>query len=247
MANINTMNSADFEGFAGMHLNNITFSNDIMLLIVLLLLLSFAIIFHLNVPLFSKMISNINAGEQRQSIFEATANDSFFFNAFMVFQTLLLFCIFTFSAVVEYKYFIKPDSATIFLVTGVLFIILFVFFLFKKAIYTVFGYIFTDKALTKMMLSNHQALFSIWGVSLYIPVLWILLIGKYFLFAIIMVIMSYLAFRAILFLRFIYMFFNKNTGLLFLSLYLCAQEIVPLVFLYEGLIYINNIIEKNNI
>ncbi|MDR0394222.1 MAG: DUF4271 domain-containing protein [Tannerella sp.] len=44
-----------------------------------------------------------------------------------------------------------------------------------------------------------------------------------------------------------HIFLNKNTGFLFFSLYLCAQEIIPLVFLYEGLIYMYNIIEKNNI
>ena len=240
------MNDTDFKGFTGIHLDNITFSNDIMLLIVLLLLLAFAIIFRLNTSLLGKMIGNIKASEQRQSIFETTANDNFLFNAFMIFQTLLLCSILLYSTISEYKDSISPDPATMLVTTSILLIIILVFLLFKKSIYTIFGYIFTDKDITKAMLISHQSLFCLWGVSLYFPVLWVLLIGKYYLFAIIIVIISYLVFRATLILRFVYIFLNRNTGLLFLSLYLCAQEIVPLVFLYKGLIYMYNIIEKNN-
>jgi len=238
---------ADFEGFTGSQLTNITFTNDIMLLIVLLMLLSFAVIYRLNTSLLGKMISDINAGEQRQSIFGTIANDSSIFNAFMIFQALFLCSFFIFSTISEYKFITNTDLGTTLKITGILFVIIFIFFLFKKLIYATFGYIFTDPSATKFSLTNHQALFCIWGLSLYLPVLWILLVGKYFLFAIIMVIICYLAFRAILIFKFLHMFFNKKTGLLFLSLYLCAQEIVPLVFLYEGLFYIYNIIEKNNI
>ena len=238
---------ADLEGFTGTQLTNIAFTNDVMLLIILLLLLSFAVIYRLNTSLLGKMISDINAGEQRQSIFGAIANERFLFNAFMIFQALFLCSFFIFSTISEYKYITNPDLVTTFKITGILLFIMFIFFLFKKLIYAIFGYIFADTSATKFMLTNHQALFCIWGVSLYLPVLWILLVGKYFLFAIITVIICYLAFRAILIFKFLHMFFNKKTGLLFLSLYLCAQEIVPLVFLYEGLFYIYNIIEKNNI
>ena len=218
-----------------------------MLFVILFLISAFAIIFRLNIPLIGKMISNISTGVQRQSIFETTEKDSFFFNTFMTFQTLLLFSIFIFYTTIEYKHLTIPDPITMLTITGLLLITMFLFFLFKKLLYAIFGNIFADKAATKVIFTNHQAIFCIWGVFLYIPVLWILLVGKYFFIATFAVIISYLVFRLILAYRFFYIFFNKNTGLLFLSLYLCAQEIIPLVFLYEGLIYMYNIIEKNNI
>ena len=241
------MDSVYFEGFTGAGINNITFSNDIMLLIVLLLMFAFAMIFHFNMPLFGKMVGNMNAGRKRQSIFDTIAKDSFFFNSFMIFQTLLLCSILIFLVIIEYKFIIDPDIKIIFTIIIILLIVLLLFFLFKKAVYVLFGHIFTDQATTKMLFTNQQALFSIWGISLYIPVLWILLIDKYFFIAVILMIISYLTFRAALIYKFIYIFYNKNTGLLFFSLYLCAQEIVPLFFLYKGLIYMYNIIEKNNI
>ncbi|MDR1379951.1 MAG: DUF4271 domain-containing protein [Tannerella sp.] len=241
------MDNIAFEGYSGIHLNNITFSNDIMLLVALVLLSAFALIFRLNTSLFGKMLNSTHSGEQRQSIFDTTQKDSFLFNLFMTFQALLLSSIFMFLASVNFRFFVKPDVATTLFAIAILFAILLAFYLFKRGLYAIFGYIFTERGTRKMMLVNCQALFCIWGISLYIPILWILLIGKYFYVAYIILIISYLIFRAILFYRFFHMFFYKKTGLLFLSLYLCSQEIIPLVFLYEGLIYIYNIIETNNI
>jgi len=241
------MNNDAFEGYAGTYLNNNTFSNDILLLVVLLLLSTFALIFRLNIPMFSRMIGNINAGEKGQSIFEARAKDSFLLNLFLAFQSLFLCSVFLFSTATKDGHFVRPDVMTTLLVLVFLFVVLFLFCILKRAIYHGFGYIFTERSLCNMMLTNYQALFCIWGVFLYIPVLWVLLIGEYLFVAYTIFIISYLVFRVILIYRFVYIFFNKNTGLLFLSLYLCGQEIIPLVFLYEGLISMYNIIEINNI
>ena len=40
-------------------------------------------------------------------------------------------------------------------------------------------------------------------------------------------------------------FHRKNSSFLYISLYLCGQEILPLVFLYEGIIYLYNFIESS--
>jgi hypothetical protein len=241
------MDNTNFEGYPGIYLNNITFSNDTLLLVVLILLSAFALVFRLNTALFGRMISNTLAGEQRQNIFDTTQKDSFLFNIFMTFQALLLSSIFIFLTGTDCRFFIKPETKTTLLSIAVLFVVLFAFYLLKRGFYCIFGYVFAENDTRKAMLVNCQALFCIWGLSLYIPVLWILFVGKYFYIAYIIFIISYLTFRTILVYRVIHMFFHKNMGLLFLSSYLCGQEIIPLVFLYEGLIYIYNIIETNNI
>ena len=240
------MDSVEFEGITDIHLHYITFSNDIMIVIVLLLLSAFAWIFRLNIPLFGKMINNISAGAQRQSIFETTENDSFLLTAFMSFQTLLLLSIFLLTCTVKYQFIAHIDIATTLLYTGILLAVFLVFFFFKRVVYFLFGAIFIEQSAHNMMIINLQSLFHIWGVSLYIPVLWILLFDTHLWLPIIVLFISFLAYKITLALRIIDVFFNKNTGLLFLSLYLCAQEIVPLVFLYEGLVYIYNMIEVNN-
>jgi hypothetical protein len=165
----------------------------------------------------------------------------------MSFHTLLLCSIFVFLVSAKYNFFINPDISKMSFITAGLFVVLLVFYLLKRGIYGIFGYIFLEQDIYKIMFVNNQALFCAWGISLYIPVLWILLIGEYFFIAYIIFIISYLIYRSLLIYRFIHIFFYKSTGLLFLSLYLCSQEIIPLVFLYEGLIYMYNIIETNNI
>jgi len=241
------MDDADYEGFIGIQLDDFAFSNDTMLVIVLVLLSVFAWIFRLNKPLFGKMISNINAREQRQSIFETTEKDSFLFNTFMIFQTLLLISIFVYTAAVKYKLFIFPEIGPALLSLLFLFVLFFLFHLFKRVLYALFGIIFIGKSANKMMLTNYQALFCTWGVALYLPVLWILLFDTYLFLSIIFLIISFLVFKTILSIRFFNIFINKNTGFLFFSLYLCAQEIVPIVFLYEGMVYTYNIVETNNL
>ena len=240
------MDSAYFEGYTGINIENFTFSNDMMLVIVLIILTVFALIFQLNFPLFSKMISNIIAGEQRQSIFETTEKNSFLFNTFMTFQALLLFSIFFYSASVKYKYILNTGIKTTLLSIGLLFILFFVYYLFKRVLYAIFGIVFLEKSTNKMLFTNYQALFSSWGIVLYFPVLWILLFDAYLSVAVIILIFSYFLFKIILAFRFIPVFLKKNTGFLFLSLYLCAQEIAPLAFLYEGMVFTYNIIERNN-
>jgi hypothetical protein len=241
------MNGIDFEGYTGTELSNFSFSEDMMLVIVLLLLTAFAWIFRQNFPLFSKMISDINAGQRRQSIFETTQKDGFLLRMYMSFQTHLLLSIFLFTVAVEYNFISRLDITSTLLVISILLLALYVMHLFKRSLYGVFDFVFVDKQARKTVFLNYQSLFSVWGILLYIPVLWILLIDKLFFGAIIFVIISYITLLLIHSLRSVYIFFNKNSGFLFISLYLCAQELVPILFFYEGLNYTYNIIEAHNL
>ena len=240
------MENTDFEGYTNIYLHHISFSNDIMLIIVLALLAVFAWTFLMNFTLFSTMIININAGEQRQSIFESTENNIFLFNSFMTFQAILLFSIYVFSAAAKYKYILNTDLKTTLLSIGLLFVLFFFYYLFKRALYALFGIVFLEKSTNKMLFTNYQALLGSWGIALYFPVLWVLLFDTYFSASVIILIFSYLLFKIIFAFRFFYVFSKKNTGILFISLYLCAQEIAPLVFLYQGLNFTFYIIERNN-
>ena len=237
------MINADFKGYTGEFVHGVALSHDLLFMIILVMLAVFAWMFRINVPLFGKMARNINAGEKIQSIFETTEKESLWLNAFLLFQTLFLFCVFLFWVAVKYRYILDPDVGKMFRALGALLALFALFYLFKMTLYTLFGSVFIEKSTRKSMFTNYQALFNTWGIILYLPVLWILLFDRYFFIPVIVFIISYLIFRATLLLRFFYIFFNKNTGLLFFSLYLCAQEIAPLVFLYKGMVYTYNFIE----
>ena len=239
------MDETNLDGITEIGLFEATFSNDIMLAIVILLLSLFAWIFRMNAPLLGKLIGNISASEQRQSIFKTTENDTFLFNSFMTCQTILLCSVFLFSIAVKYQYIPHPDTTTTFLFLALFFVLFFLFFLLKNALYALFGTVFVEKAKNIMMFTNFQALFCLWGVTLYLPVLWVLLYNTHLFVGFIILFISFLAYKAVLSLRFFYIFYNKNTGFLFFCLYLCAQEIVPLVLFYKGMVYIYRIIETN--
>ena len=224
-----------------------SFSSDILLLVIFLLLSVFALIFRLNVPAFGKMIQNIHIGKQRQSIFDTTERDRFLFNVFMTFQTLLLCAVYLFSIAVAYKYTPQPDVLTTLRAIALIWAALFLFYLFKLLIISILGKIFAEKSVYKTIFENYQSIFCTWGVLLYFPVLWMLLIGQNFSVALVIFFVSYLISRVILIYRFIHIFFNKNNGKLFIMSYLCGQEIIPLVFLYKGLIFMYNFFGVNNV
>jgi hypothetical protein len=233
------------EGFKGVFINDMTFSNDILLVMVFLLLSVFSVIFRQNVSLFGKMLISVAYIDQRNNIFDTADKGKFLFNVFMDFQTLTLLSIYVFTLVTKYGYIESPDVKTTLLCTIGLIFIFSIIYLFKRFIYNTLLDIFAKNERQKLLNISYKSLFRLWSVFLYIPVFWILLIGEYVFFSTILLIITYISFRIILAYRFIFFFFSKNIWLLFLNLYLCAQEIVPLVFLYEGLIYIYNIIDNN--
>jgi hypothetical protein len=229
------------DGFKSIYINDMTFSNDMLLVVVFLLLSVFAVIFRRNVSLFGKMMSGIVDKGQKNSIFDTFDKENFLFNAFMDFQTLTLLSVYIFSIAIKYGYIESPDiKTTLLCITGLIFIFS-IFHIFKKFIFNLILFVFAETDEQKVLNVSYKSLSRLWGVFLYIPVFWILLINDYIIFATILLIISYILVRIILAFRFINTFFGKNLWLLFLNLYLCAQEIVPLVFLYEGLVYIFNI------
>jgi len=212
------MENAELDGLFGVYTQGVRISDDIMLIIVILLLSSFAQIYRLTSSLFSTRNNNGNH--------------------FLTFQTLLLVSIFLFSAAVKFSLFLNPDLAFSFLTLGALLALLFLFYLLKRGFYAIYGLIFTETTVGKTIIANYQTLFCVWGIALYLPVFWILLFDTFLILPVIFFIVSYLSFKSVLAFKFFNTFVDKNTGFLFFSLYLCAQEIVPLVFLYQGMIYL---------
>ena len=86
-----------------------------------------------------------------------------------------------------------------------------------------------------------------WGVSLYVPVLWLIFVEKYRLIPVILLFILYISCRLVIIYKTIRIFHKKNAGFLYISLYLCTQEILPLVLLYEGTVYLYNFIETNTL
>lgn len=87
----------------------------------------------------------------------------------------------------------------------------------------------------------------IWGILLYIPVLLMVFIDINVTIPIFLFSIFYVLYRFAIIYKTIRIFHKKNGGFLYISLYLCGQEILPLVFLYEGMVYLYNFIETSTL
>jgi len=238
------MEQSYFERIAAGSMSGVPYVNEAAMLTVIALLSVFALLFRLNQPLFIKIIGNLNVAAGRQSIFEPTGQDSLVMNIYLLLQAVILCCLLLYGAA-DATGLLSPSSSLLFLsLAAMLFL---AWYVYNYLFILILGAIFTDNERYRTLHTNNLALFCVWGFALFFPVVWFFVVGRYFFVAYIFFIISYLVFRIILIFRTFNIFFNKNTGFLFFSLYLCGSEMTTLVMLYEGMIYIFNIVEKSNI
>lgn len=237
-----------FEGYVGIRLWDGQVMNDLLFTLILSGLLLFALIFRLNYRSCLRMFKDVFYLKERHSIFEKGFASDFYFRQFMIFQTLFLCSIFAFSYLYNNQYFtFDLTNQTILLCIGIIFAIILSFYFFKRALYSLTGNIFSDQNRYKVWKNSYDAIMGTWGILLYIPVTWSALWGMYPVIPVILFIISYFLCRFAIVHKTLRIFHKKNTGILYISLYLCAQEILPLVFLYEGIVYLYNFIKTSTL
>jgi hypothetical protein len=236
-----------FDGYTGISLGEGQPYYDILLLATIVLIALFSIVFRYFYPLFVKMWKDLVTLKERRSIFDTDVRKNLFFDGFMQFQTIFLLAVFCFLAYYQYmgrqNYEIKPDFTSF----AAIFVLVYAYFLFKQLLYYVYGHIFSEKGEYKLWSASYDTTIYIWEMFLYIPVLWLLLDGRHLFVAVVFFLFIYILFRIAVIYITIRIFYHKKTGFLYLSLYLCAQEIIPLLFLYEGFKYLHNIIQMNTL
>jgi hypothetical protein len=170
-----------------------------------------------------------------------------FFMSFLKFQAIFLCALFLYLVYCHYTDIQSREFLATGITVGVFFGITYLFYLAKQLMYVLYGRIFSENGKYRLWRSNYDILSYLWGMSLYLPVLWSILQPNHLMDALLAFVIFYLLFRFTIIYMTIRIFYNKNTGLLYLSSYLCAQEIVPLLFLYEGLNYLYNAIEASTL
>ncbi|MDR1408436.1 MAG: DUF4271 domain-containing protein [Tannerella sp.] len=236
------MGTSYFDGYTGIRLGDGQFYYDMLLLSVILLSALFSAIFKYFYPLFVKMGKDLMSLKERQSIFDTDVRKNVFFDGFMQFQTIFLITVFCFLAYYQYVGRQNLDIQPSFTVLFIIFFTVFVYALFKRLLYYAYGHIFSEKGEYKLWSANYDTICYIWEMLLYFPVLWLIFDNKHVVATSVLFLFIYILFRIAVIYITIRIFYDKNTGFLYLSLYLCAQEIIPLLFLYEGFKYLHNII-----
>lgn len=235
-----------FEGYEGIRLWKEQLAEDVIFCLLFCLFLTFAIMYRAYIQSFLKMIKDAFLLKERQTLFDGViGRNTFIFRNFMTFQTI---CLVTIAVVAMGKIFNLIDYTdwrVLLLKIVVVFVVAFLFYQVKQFSYFVLGYVFSDPEKYKLWKTNYNAIFGLWGIFMYIPVLWLVFLKTYVLYPIILFVLLYLFSRFAIIYKTIRIFHSKNFSFLYINLYLCGQEILPLVFLYEGIIYLYNIVETS--
>lgn len=237
-----------FEGYVGIRLWDGQLADDIVFFLLLFLIIVFSVLFRIKIRQFGKMLRDVFFVKERQNLFdEANMRGDAPFRFFMTFQALYLSSITLYAIGKNEGLFVHTEIVQVLGSIGLGFILLLLFFLFKQCCYTLLGYIFTDPEAYRIWRSSYHATIGIWGVTLYFPALWLVFINEQSTTPAIALGILYLLSRFLIIYKIIRIFYKKSISLLYIILYLCAQEILPLVFLYEGMVYLYNFIETNTL
>lgn len=179
--------------------------------------------------------------KERAGLFDDTSN-------FNIRYTLNLGSISCISAgLFVYDFFSKTEPFLFQIVSHYVILFIYIFCVLltvtgKALLYQFINWVFFDKERNKAWISAYFDLLS--GISLVLFPLSLLVVyfNLDFHFSKTFVLTAVISFKILLFYKCIRNFFNHFHGILHLILYFCTLEIIPLLFLWKGLIYINNIL-----
>lgn len=237
-----------FEGYVGIRLWDGQVVDDIIFFLLMILFITFALVYRTNYQLFLKMLHDVVFIKERSNLFEKKkVGNEWLFHNFMNFQALFLCSVGLFSIARIYGYVDHLKESAIWFFVGMLMLLVLLFYCLKQCFYVVFGCVFVDKERYKFWKSNYNAVIGTWGVMQYIPVLWMAFVATHPFIPIAMFVFLYLLCRFAIIYKTMRIFYKNNASLLYISLYLCSQEIIPLLFMYKGIIYLYNFIGNSAI
>ena len=236
-----------FEGYVGIRMWNDQLIDDTVFGLLFFLFVCFALVFRTNYRLFLKMMRDVVFVKERQNLFQTLGGSEVLFRNFMTFQALLLCSVCLFKITQTYGKFTFLTEDISLITIGLLFIILLFYYWYKRCFYYLLGVVFTDAAKYKFWKTNYNAIMGAWGVCLYVPTLWLVFVGASVKIPLSLFIFFYILSRFVIIYKTVRIFYKTNGGFIYLSLYLCGQELLPLVFLYESIIYLYNFIESSTL
>jgi hypothetical protein len=190
--------------------------------------------YKLLISMIKSLIENIN----RNSIFNEQVNNELVIKLLLCFQTILLLSIILFNGFLHNAELLNEADIQMFPFLGKASALIIVFLVYKSIVYNLVGNVFFSKDSIRQWNGYFMSLICISGFALFFPALLMFYFEKVYNLCCFFYLI-YFIFTVILVFRKTYLlFFPHNALLLYFILYLCAQEIIPLYFLYKGLNYL---------
>lgn len=225
-----------FEGYVGIRLWDGQRVDDLVLALLIILFVCFAWVFRTHPHVFARMMGDVIHMKERENLFEDVKGNEFFFRNFMNYHALILcaVCLFLIARAEDFYSQLLEENAL--LSIGLISVALVLFYWGKNFLYSLFASVFTDPDKYKFWRTGYDAIVGTWGVSLYIPALLLVFVNMNVQIPILLFIFSYITSRIVIIYKTIRIFHKKNSSYLYLSLYLCGQEILPLFLLWKAMV-----------
>lgn len=177
--------------------------------------------------------------KKRKSIFTEPVGNELYVKLLLFFQTVVILSIFTYLASTNHPEVSKNFALSDFYENiGRICLLFILFFVYKWVSYNVVGTIFFSKETLAQWINNFTSLICILGIVIFVPVLLMFYVEWVYSFCYFFILSCFLIVIIIIIYRTHVLFFHNIRQLHYLFLYLCAQEMAPLLILYKGLVYL---------
>lgn len=234
-----------FEGYIGIRLSSGQLVEDVLFTVLCILFFLFALYARLHVKSFLKMFRCVGTLGKTGANTEMSTYYNKAFNGFMTFQALLLCGIALFLGANHEGLLHNLNETKLAISIISSFLLIFIYYLLRRMVYSLLIFTFADEAYYKQWELNYNAIIGIWGITLYLPVIGQTFVGNCYHLVVYLFVFLYILCRFAIIYKSLRLFYTKKFDLFYLSLYLCAHEILPVFIMYKGFIYLYNFIEKS--
>jgi len=197
--------------------------------------------------LLSSMIKSLFRNNKKEKVFVEQINNELVIKLFLCLQTITLSSVFLF-VYFSYQSELAPETNIQmfqFLLGVSLSFVLFL--LYKFLSYNLVGNVFFNKEDVRQWNEDFVSLICLSGFILFLPTLFVFFIDGLSVFGYYFYLIFFIIVGFLIICRSYLLFFHQKSSLLYFILYLCAQEIIPLYFLYKGLGYLFIIVQKDTL
>ena len=183
--------------------------------------------------IFQSEISELLTIKGRKSIFFEPTRNEWHGKLFLCFQTCLLLAIFLYKNITSTSEIVPDSPVKSIIIILLLTLFISVFFIIKRSMYHFVGWIFFDKQAVQSWTDSYFTIFAYSGIFLFTPVLLHFYVDALNNFCFYLILAYLILFEIFVIYKSIVLFFYKPSLLIHLFLYLCGQEIIPLLFLWK--------------
>ncbi|MDR1370013.1 MAG: DUF4271 domain-containing protein [Dysgonamonadaceae bacterium] len=177
--------------------------------------------------------------KERKSIFSEPVGNELYIKLLLIFQTIIILSIFSYTVFIGNKENEIVVLSGFYENLGKIGLLLASFFIYKWISYNIIGSIFFQKEILTQWLNNFTSMICLLGVIIFIPVVLMFYVKWMFSFCYFFVLFCILTIIIIVICRTYVLFFYNLRKLHYLFLYLCGQEMAPLLVLHLGLVYLS--------